>query len=104
MPRRDRGTGCRRESRLAHSAVSGRPHRTPGPAPAGLACAIFAALLAACATPPTPRPTRTPGGLVAPAGIGAITASDPLGRRAQVYAGALRDEREKAEAAPADAA
>ncbi|MEY4950661.1 MAG: hypothetical protein RL698_2872 [Pseudomonadota bacterium] len=94
MPRRDRGTGCRRESRLAHPAVSGRPHRTPGPAPAGLACAIFAALLAACATPPTPRPTRTPGGLVAPTGIGAITASDPLGRRAQVYAGALRDERE----------
>lgn len=49
---------------------------------------------AACTAPPAPRPTHTPAQAPAPAGIASIGPGDPLGRRAEVYATALRAERD----------
>jgi soluble lytic murein transglycosylase-like protein/TolA-binding protein len=66
--------------------------RTAALATAALAAAALA--LAACAAPPAPRPTRTPAPSPAPAALSSIGPGDPLGRRAEVYAAALRAERE----------
>ncbi|MFM7737538.1 MAG: transglycosylase SLT domain-containing protein [Alphaproteobacteria bacterium] len=50
--------------------------------------------LASCAAPPTPRPTRTPVPTAGPIATTRVAPCDPLGRRAEVYAAALRAERE----------
>jgi len=55
---------------------------------------VLAVAIAACAAPPSPKPTRTPARTPAPDGLSSIRESDPLGRRAEVYAAAVRAERD----------